>query len=312
MLAWRGDALPEVTGFPYWRIGPEVVSYSRSVIGSPTMLYLDSFLPRSHSQGLVLIQPTTAPETHIREAGHRRYVRGLCSGPTFGLSVETNSTDSAPLAAEDSLQAALARHGIAVPAEQMGAMEAYARLLWEWNEKLNLTRHTTWEKFVARDVVDARQLAEQIPAGDRVLDVGTGGGVPGILLAILRPDLHVELCDPVGKKARAVAEIVAGLGMPLPVHGDRVERVLERQPFDTLVVRAVAPLWELLSWLAPLWKNIGQLLVIKGPKWLDERGHARHRGYLKPLELRKVAEYPLPGTESNSVILKVWRPESAA
>jgi 16S rRNA (guanine527-N7)-methyltransferase len=225
--------------------------------------------------------------------------------------VETNSPEQSPIAADD-LPAALARHGIALPAEQVAALEAYARLLWEWNEKLNLTRHTTWEKFVARDVVDARQLAEQIPGGERVLDVGTGGGVPGILLAIMRPDLHVELCDPVGKKARAVAEIIAGLGLSLPVHAERAERILERQRFDTLVVRAVAPLWELLSWLAPHWQNIGQLLVIKGPKWLDERGQARHRGYLKPLELRKVAEYPLPGTESNSVILKVWQPEAAA
>jgi 16S rRNA (guanine527-N7)-methyltransferase len=225
--------------------------------------------------------------------------------------VETNSPEQSPTAAEDDLAAALARHEIALPAEQVAALEAYARLLWEWNEKLNLTRHTTWEKFVARDVVDARQLAEQIPAGERVLDVGTGGGVPGILLAIMRPDLRVELCDPVGKKARAVAEIIAGLGLSLPVHAERAERILERQRFDTLVVRAVAPLWELLSWLAPHWQNIGQLLVIKGPKWLDERGQARHRGYLKPLELRKVAEYPLPGTESNSVILKVWQPEAA-
>lgn len=214
--------------------------------------------------------------------------------------------------ADDTLPAALARHGIELPPDQQTALERYARLLWEWNEKLNLTRHTTWEKFVTRDIVDAQQLAAHIPPGDSVLDVGTGGGVPGMLLAILRPDLKVELCDPVGKKARAVGEMIAQLGSPVTIHAARVERLLEQRRFETLVVRAVAPLWELLSWLAPYWQNIGQLLVIKGPKWLDERGQARHRGYLKPLEMRKVAEYPLPGTESNSVILKIWTPESAA
>ena len=101
-------------------------------------------------------------------------------------------------------------------------------------------------------------------------------------------------------------DIVTQLQLRVPVHAERVEHIVEHAPFDTLVVRAVAPLWELLSWLTPHWHNIGQLLVIKGPKWLDERGQARHRGHLKPLELRKIAEYPLPGTESNSVILKIW------
>jgi 16S rRNA (guanine527-N7)-methyltransferase len=218
----------------------------------------------------------------------------------------TTTPGNAASPPDDTLAAALSRHQIELPEEQRTTIENYARLLWEWNEKLNLTRHTTWEKFVARDIVDTQQLAQHIPQGHSVLDVGTGGGVPGVLLALLRPDLQVQLCDPVGKKARAVEDIVTQLRLRVPVHAERVENIVQRAPFDTLVVRAVAPLWELLSWLAPHWQNIGQLLVIKGPKWLDERGQARHRGFLKPLELRKVAEYPLPGTESNSVILKIW------
>src|SRR5436190_7182289 len=119
-------------------------------------------------------------------------------------------------------------------------MENYARLYWECNEKRNLTRHTTWEKFVARDIVDTQQLALHIPQGHSVLDVGTGGGVPGVLLALLRPDLHVQLCDPVGKKARAVEDIVTQLQLRVPVHAERVEHIAEHAPFDTLVVRAGA------------------------------------------------------------------------
>ncbi len=52
------------------------------------------------------------------------------------------------------------------------------------NTKLNLTRHTTWDKFVARDLVDSQWLERYLDSGERVLDVGTGGGVPGIILAI--------------------------------------------------------------------------------------------------------------------------------
>ena len=55
----------------------------------------------------------------------------------------------------DTLTAALARHSLQLPAEQVAQLEKYARLLWEWNEKLNLTRHTDFEKFVGRDLVDS-------------------------------------------------------------------------------------------------------------------------------------------------------------
>src|SRR5687767_4277947 len=78
----------------------------------------------------------------------------------------------------DALAAALAAVGIEVTAEQSEQLDDYRRLLWSWNEKLNLTRHTTLEKFVHRDVFDSWQLANLLQPGERVLDVGTGGGVP--------------------------------------------------------------------------------------------------------------------------------------
>lgn len=208
--------------------------------------------------------------------------------------------------ATDSLAAALARSNLSLPAGQVAQLEQYARAVWDWNEKLNLTRHTTWEKFVTRDVVDAWQLTQLVHSGESVLDVGTGGGVPGVLMAILKPDLRVAVCDPVGKKAKAVEDIVAQLKLPVRVFAKRAEALTAGEPFDVLVVRAVAPLTELLGWFYGTWDNIGRMLVIKGSKWLDERADARHRGKLKTLELRKAAAYPFPGTESESVILKIW------
>jgi len=207
---------------------------------------------------------------------------------------------------DDSLQAALARHQIELDEDQVELLDRYCRLLWEWNEKLNLTRHTTYEKFVARDVVDSLAMEPFLDSGWRVLDVGTGGGVPGIVLAIARPDLEVALAESVAKKATAVADIVKRLGLKIPVHHGRAEELLERRQYDALVVRAVAPLAKLLTWFAPHWKAVGQLLVIKGPAWVEERRVARERGLLRGLELRKLAAYPLPGTKSESVILGIW------
>jgi len=174
---------------------------------------------------------------------------------------------------------------------------------------MNLTRHTTLEKFVTRDVVDSHELALLLEPGERVLDVGTGGGVPGVMLAILRPDLSVSLCESVGKKARAVESIVAELELATPVYACRAVDVLEINTFDTLVARAVASLRKVLTWLQPHWDAFDRLLLIKGPAWVEERSEARHHGLLGGLELRKAATYQTPRTGAETVILKIWRPD---
>jgi 16S rRNA (guanine527-N7)-methyltransferase len=219
--------------------------------------------------------------------------------------------DSNDISGNDSLLGALARHGIELPAEQVAALERYARRLWNWNEKLNLTRHTTWEKFVARDLIDSLELAKLLTEGERVLDVGTGGGVPGALIAIVRSDVKVTLCDSVAKKAKAAEAIVREAKVPAKVVHTRAESLLESQQFDTLLIRAVAPLAKLLKWFKPHWAHVGRMLVIKGPSWVEERGEARHFGLFHGLELRKKAAYPLAGTDSESVILEITADEKA-
>ena len=91
----------------------------------------------------------------------------------------------------EELAAAVAEQGIELPAGQLALLDRYCTLLWDWNRKLNLTRHTDYQKFVARDLVDSLAFAEFLEQGERVLDVGTGGGVPGVVLAVVRPDLDV-------------------------------------------------------------------------------------------------------------------------
>jgi 16S rRNA (guanine527-N7)-methyltransferase len=178
------------------------------------------------------------------------------------------------------------------------------------------------EKFVSRDVADAVAIAPHLETGAHVLDVGTGGGVPGVLLAILRPDLRVELCDSVGKRARAVREIVAEIGLTIPVHegaaqplvaaaAEAGERGGRPGRFDVLVVRAVAPLLKLLGWFEPLCDAYGRMLVIKGPRWEEEKGEARHRGFVKKVGVRRIAAWPIRGSDNESVLLEVKRREPA-
>ena len=208
---------------------------------------------------------------------------------------------------DDNLAAALTRHGIELPPAQTARLEEYCRLLWDWNSKLNLTRHTDFEKFVARDLVDSLAFARFLDPGETVLDVGTGGGVPGVVLAIVRDDLKIALCESIAKKARAVGDIVEKLGLPTPVIHGRAEDVLADHHFQTLAIRAVARLKKLLEWFRPHWSSFERMLVLKGPSWLDERGEARHFGLLGGTSLRKLYTYPLPGTESESILLEIRR-----
>lgn len=204
-----------------------------------------------------------------------------------------------------SLEQALSHYGISLPDAQVEQLDRYCRLLWDWNDRLNLTRHTTWDKFVTRDLVDSMQLSQLLQPGQQLLDVGTGGGVPGIVLAILRDDVDVSLCESVQKKARVVQEIARQLDLPCAVHAERAEKLLEDLRYDVLVARAVGPLWKMCKWFHNHWHEFGYLLAVKGPGWIDERAAARERGLLQHVQLRRVASYPMPGTDSESVILRL-------
>lgn len=202
--------------------------------------------------------------------------------------------------------AALAKQGYELPAHQAEQLEAYVKMVWERNATINLTRHTTWDLFVERDLRDCLQLAPLIAPGEQVLDLGSGGGVPGIPLAILRPDVRVSLAESVGKRARVLDEMVSELDLPISVYAARGEDLLEDFRFTTVVSRAVGSLLKLCQWVEPHWDSIDRMLVIKGPKWVEERGEARHHGALANLNLRVAASYPLGDGENEGVILNVW------
>ena len=228
--------------------------------------------------------------------------------PSEPISDKSGQPDSSGRTLEE----VLAAYQIELPAKKIALLDRYCRALWDWNAKLNLTRHDDYEKFVTRDLVDTLQLAACLQKGEHVLDVGTGGGVPGIPLAILRPDLDVELCDATGKKAKAVGAILDEIGLDLNVWHAKGEELVKAHRFHTLVIRALSKLNRILEIFAPAWYAFDRLLLIKGPAWVEERGEARHFGRLTNLALRKLAEYTNPGLEHQSVILQVCQKKRLA
>lgn len=224
-------------------------------------------------------------------------------------SESTNSSENVEaLPPSNSLKEAAERVGITgIADDRWPVLNKYCELLWDWNTKINLTRHTTFDLFAQRDLLDSWKLAQLLKENEEILDIGTGGGVPGVVVAILRPDLDVSLCESVGKKANVVESIVKSLKIQAPVFPTHVQKVLDDFRYDSLVVRAVGPLIKLCRWMDEYWHTFGRLLAIKGPKWVEERGEARHHGLLKNIELRKADSYRMPGTNSESVILQLKR-----
>jgi 16S rRNA (guanine527-N7)-methyltransferase len=210
------------------------------------------------------------------------------------------------------LQTTLLRYQIELPEQQVRQLAAYCRLLWDWNTRINLTRHTDWELFVTRDLLDTLQLEKHIPQAAALMDIGSGGGVPGIPLAILRPDLTICLCDSVGKKATVLKDIVTALKLPIPIHAERAEVVLRRHKFQLVTARAVASIDKLMSWLKPVWLSVGHVLLIKGPRWTEELAEARAEGLNKKFEVSEIAAWNTPGRDSQSVLLKIAKSNSAS
>ena len=154
---------------------------------------------------------------------------------------------AAPAVSTDELRRRLAAIGLPVTAEHATALAAFVTLLLKWNEVYNLTGVRGADEVVDRHFVESFALRPLL-RGTRVADVGTGGGLPGVPLAIVEPDRHFTLIESRAKRVRFLRHAVAELGLKNTevAHG-RAEDLPVTQPFATVLARAVAPPAELLS-----------------------------------------------------------------
>ena len=162
---------------------------------------------------------------------------------------------------------------------QIGRLDRYLDLLLAANEHMNLTRIADRADAEVRHVADALTLLPLLPAGPhRLADVGSGGGVPGIPLAVARPDASVTLIESVGKKADFLDNTVRELGLRnASVFRGRAEiwPKSSRDRFNVVTCRAVASMAKLLAWCRPLVTEGGVLLAMKGPRLGEELKEAQ-------------------------------------
>ncbi len=120
-----------------------------------------------------------------------------------------------------------------------------------------------WE----RHILNCAVVAELLPDGARTVDIGSGAGLPGIPLALARPDLSVVLVEPLARRVDWLREVVEDLGLPVTVERGRAEESGVRTRWegaDVVTARAVAPLARLAGWALPLLRPAGTLLALKG------------------------------------------------
>jgi 16S rRNA (guanine527-N7)-methyltransferase len=192
-------------------------------------------------------------------------------------------------------------------AAQLNQLCRYLDLLEEANRRMNLTRIIDRTAAEIGHVADSLTVLPFLPKGSiKLADVGSGGGVPGIPLAIARPNAVVVLIESTKKKAMFLKETATALGLTnVKVLDDRVEDVgrgMDRETFDIAVVRAVATMNWLAEWCLPLLKIGGKMLAMKGERISEELPEAK-------LAIRRVGggmatvhSVQLPGSEHHVIV----------
>ena len=156
--------------------------------------------------------------------------------------------------------------GVAVSTDQSTQLFRLLDELERWNRAYNLTRIDSRQAMVTQHLLDSLAASADL-RGERVADLGTGAGFPGLPLAIVHPDRQFTLIDATAKKIRFVAHAVRTLGLKnvQALHA-RAESMRPERGFDTIVVRAVASLSELISLAGPLARRGTVLLAYKGQR----------------------------------------------
>ena len=202
-----------------------------------------------------------------------------------------------------------ARAAVPLSPDQHALLSRYLDLLLEANQTMNLTRITDRAAAEVQHVGDALTLLPHLPPGEiSIADVGSGGGVPGIPLAVARPDARVLLIESTKKKANFLRSAAAKLGLPnVTVTDGRVEDVgrdeKHRERYDAAIARAVATLDWLAEWCLPLVKpKTGKVIAMKGQRAAEEVPAAAKAIKLLNGSSPVVHPVDLPGTDHRVIV----------
>ena len=170
------------------------------------------------------------------------------------------------------LREGIAEMGLDVTPEQQGKLMAYLQLMHKWNAVYNLTSLRDPMQMVTHHLLDSLAAVPAFSEARNVLDVGAGGGLPGIVLAITRPDMNVAMIDTVHKKTAFLTQVKAELGLAnVTVHTMKVQDLQLSDKFDVITSRAFADLSDFVEWSGHLLQEGGKFIALKGVAPSEER-----------------------------------------
>ncbi|MFA7237150.1 MAG: 16S rRNA (guanine(527)-N(7))-methyltransferase RsmG [Phycisphaeraceae bacterium] len=200
--------------------------------------------------------------------------------------------------------------GLSLSPAELDQLARYLDLLLETNKQFNLTAIKDPEQAWLRHILDSLSLLSHLPTSTSGgIDVGSGGGLPGIPLAICLPNIHFTLLEATGKKARFLQSVIDDLKLPnVRVIHERAETLGQhqnhRQQYDFAVARAVGPLRVLLELTLPFVKVGGKLLAMKGVKAEAELADATDAVMLLGGGEFECFE-AMPGLDDEAVIIQI-------
>ena len=200
--------------------------------------------------------------------------------------------------------------GYKLDEEQINMFYLYMKLLLEWNEKINLTAITEVDEIITKHYIDSLTALKYIKNNDRVADIGTGAGFPGIPLKIVNSRIDITLVDSLNKRINFLNDVIEknNLNNIIAIH-NRAEEFGKnkqyREKYDVAISRAVARLNVLVEYLLPTVKIDGKCICMKGPDAKEEIEEAKNAIEVLGGIIEKIEEFYLPDTDIKRTIIVI-------
>lgn len=192
--------------------------------------------------------------------------------------------------------------------EKAEKLYQYMNLILEWNEKINVTAIKDEKEFIVKHFIDSLTISALVNGSKRLLDIGTGGGFPGIPLKIYHPDMEVSLVDSVNKKVIVLEDVIEKLNLEkieaLHIRAEELAKDLKyRESFDVVTTRAVSGLATIAEYMLPFVKVGGKAICMKGPSVEKELEKAKNAVKVLGGEIEKIEKLKINDELERNIIV---------
>jgi len=207
----------------------------------------------------------------------------------------------------DRLSGQLAQYDISLTSDQFRKLDVYAQMLVEWNQRINLTAITDPEEIENKHFLDSLLATKHLRGDERIIDVGTGAGFPGMVLKIACPTLDLFLLDSLDKRLGFLEAVADAVDAPCNLIHARAEDAGHfdelRESFDIATARAVAPLNILCEFCLPFVRDGGRFLALKGSAAEDELQSAQNALCELSATIDSCHSYALPDSSEREILI---------